>query len=85
MNRDKSITDKDYYHFRTRATGQLWMGPIKAQGYNNRVLEVTLNEIEFKNSKEANGFMDYQRRKYANTPQLCRDKRLKYISRQDEF
>ncbi len=85
MNRDKSVTDKDFYHFKTRATGQLWMGPLQAQGYDNRVLEITLNEIEFRNSKEANRFLDTSRRKYATTPQLCRDKRLKYISRGDEF
>jgi hypothetical protein len=85
MNRDKSVVDKDLYHFRTRATGQLYMGPIQAQGYDNRVLEFTLNEMEFKNSKEAAGFLDTRRRKYANTGQLCRDKQLKYISRGDEF
>lgn len=85
MNKDRTAVDKDYYHFRTRATGQLYMGPIQAQGYNNRVMEVTLNEMEFKNSKEADGFMDHQRRKYASTSQLSRDKALKYISRGDEF
>ena len=85
MNRDKTAVDKDAYHFRTRATGQLFVGPLKGQGYNNRVLEVTLNEMEFKNSTSADRFLDQRRRKYANTDQLCQDKHLKYISRQDEF
>jgi hypothetical protein len=84
MNKDSSLADKDFHHFRTRATGQLWVGPIQAQGYNNRVLEVTLNEIEFRNSKDADHFMDHQRRKYASTSQLSRDKRMKYISRGDD-
>ena len=85
MNKDRSFVDRDLYHFRTRATGQLVMGPIQGVGYNNRVLKVTLNEMEFKNSKETDRFMDHQRRKYASTSQLSNDKHLKYISRADEF
>jgi hypothetical protein len=85
MNKDRTAVDKDFYHFRTRATGQLYIGPMQAQGYDNRVMEVTLNEMEFKNSKEANKFLDQQRRKYASTSQLSRDKALKYISRGDDL
>lgn len=85
MNKDKAYVNKQYGHFRTRAVGQLWMGPLQQTGYDNRVLELTLNEMEFRNSREVDRFLDYKRRKFATNRQLCRGKKLQYVSQGDEF
>lgn len=71
-------------HHKTRAFGQLWMGPLQATGADNRVLEVSINEMQFKNSVEAKRYMDLQRKKYANPRQLCNGRRMKMISQGDD-
>ena len=71
-------------HFRTRAAGQLWMGPLAAVGYQNRVLQLTANDLDFKNSLEAQRFMEYQRKKFASPRRLCDSRRLKMISSDDD-
>ena len=48
-------------HFKTRAVGQLLMGPIQRDGYDNRVMKLTVNELEFENSVEAERYLDSQR------------------------
>lgn len=78
--------DHDYQssrHFKTRAAGQLYMGPLAGEGYDNRVLQVTLNEMDFKNSVDAERFIEKQRQKYATQNTLCRGRRLKTISKGD--
>lgn len=72
-------------HFKTRAVGQLWLGPLQDKGYDNRVMSVTFNEMEFKNSQEAERYMDVKKRKYASTGQLVNHHNLKFISRRDEY
>jgi hypothetical protein len=83
MSYDPDFEYKDNKHFRTRATGQLWMGPMKQIGYDNRVIQVIANELEFDNSVEARRFMDYQRKKYVSPTKLCQSRKLKMISRND--
>jgi hypothetical protein len=70
---------------RTRATGQIILGPLQAVGYDNRVLSVTLNEMEFKNSTEAQRFTDRQRRKYAGAAASSKMNRLRYVGRGDDY
>ena len=76
---------KNARHFKSRAVGQLWIGPLADKGYDNRVATVTYNEMEFKNSVEAERYMDVKRRKYASTNQLTNNHSLKFISREDDF
>lgn len=79
--------DRDFHadrHFKTRAVGQLFMGPLEADGYDNRVLQVTLNEMDFNNSVDASRFIETQRQKYANQLTKCRSRRLKVISKDDD-
>lgn len=71
-------------HFRRRAVGQLWMGPIQKCGYDNRVLELTVNDLEFKTSNEASKYMDQLRRKYSSSYGLSRARKLKMVSSGDE-
>jgi hypothetical protein len=77
---DPYYNDKNVKHHRTRAVGQLWIGPLQAKGYNNRVMEVTMSDVEFKNSNEAQRFIDSMRRKYANKAGLCKQRRIKLAS-----
>lgn len=72
-------------HFKSRAIGQLWVGPIADKGYDNRVMSVTYNDMEFKNSVEAERYMDVKRRKYASTEQLTNNHSIKFVSRDDEW
>jgi hypothetical protein len=65
-------------HFKTGATGRLYVG--EGKGYDNRVLELTVNELQFPNSLSTDRFMDTQRRKYANTNDLKRQRRMKLQS-----
>lgn len=82
---DRLFENKDSRHFRTRAVGQLWLGPLADKGYDNRVLRLTYNEMEFKNSVEANKYMNSVRRKYASPRELIGGNRMRYISRGDEY
>lgn len=78
--------DQDYEfdkHFRTRATGQLYLGPLGGDGYDNRVLQITTNELEFGNSKEAARFLERQRERYENRSDKSQKRKLKMISRLD--
>lgn len=84
MSFDSRLDEKNTRHFRTRAVGQLYLGPIQAEGYDNRVMQLTLSEMEFKSSTAADRFLDHQRRKYSTTGQLCRSNRLRHISRGDD-
>jgi len=80
--------DIDYLnnrHFKTRAVGQLWKGPLQDKGYDNRVMSLTFHEMEFKNSMEAQRYMDVKKRKYASTGQLTNNHSLKFVSRSDDF
>jgi hypothetical protein len=79
------MADPDYdfksgKQYKTRAVGQLYMGPLKAVGYDNRVLELTLQEVEFKNSIDAERFIDSQRRKLGNKRDLMKQRRMKLRS-----
>lgn len=72
-------------HFRSRAIGRLYMGPMQQVGYDNRVLELTINDMEFKSSNEADRFMDHIRKKYSSPYGLARSRRLKMISQGDDI
>jgi hypothetical protein len=77
---DDTYNDTGCRHFQKRAVGQLVLGPIKAKGYDNRVLQLTVNEVDFKSSAEANRFADHMRRKYDNKAGLCKARRMKLLS-----
>lgn len=79
-----SFSDNNLHHTRTRATGQIWVGPLQAVGYDNRVMSVTFSEIEFKNSTAADRFVESQRRKFASKQKLNNMNRLRYLSRADD-
>lgn len=81
------IMDDDYKfdrHFKTRATGQLFMGPLMASGYDNRVLEMTVNELEFQNSTEAQKYLENQKKRYVKRNQACNSRKMKMISQYDD-
>jgi hypothetical protein len=67
-------------HHKTRAVGQLWMGPLNAKGYDNRVMELTVHETEFRNSVDAERFMERQRRRLAGKNGLMKQRRMKLQS-----
>ena len=71
---------KEGRHHKTRAVGQLWMGPLQAKGYDNRVLELSIQEIEFKNSMDAERFIERQKRRLAGKDALMRQRRMKLQS-----
>ena len=81
---DPNFEYKQNQHTQTRAVGQFFMGPIQRDGYDNRVLELTANEVEFKTSEEAKKFMNYQTRRFAPARQLCNSRRMKMISSDDQ-
>lgn len=80
------MADNDYYagkQFRTRAVGKLYAA-YGNKGLNNHVLEMTTRDIEFKNSVEAQKYLDAIGRKYQpKKGQMCA-RRLKMISRGDD-
>lgn len=70
-------------HYRTRAIGHLVVGPIQAKGYNNKVMMLTRQDVDFKNAETADRFMEYHRRRYAPIQTLKNARSLKMISRGD--
>lgn len=67
-------------HFRTRAVGQIFIGPMKAVGYDNRVQQLTVQDIEFQNGPDAQKFMERQRRRMTNKSGQMRQRRMKLQS-----
>lgn len=84
MSYEPDFEYKYNHQFRSRAVGQIYMGPLKKVGYNNKVLKITANELTFDSSLDANRFMDYQRKKEMNDHQQCNSRRLKLISMYDD-
>jgi hypothetical protein len=78
-----SFSDSNLRHTRTRATGQIWVGPMRELGYDKQVMSITLSDIEFKNSDDADRFVDAQRRKFATGQKLKSMNRLRYLGRSD--
>ena len=79
-----SFDDMAGRHFKTRAVGQIYSGPLRAVGYDNKVMKVTFQEMEFKNSVESQRYMDQIRKKYAGRKQLMNSRRMKHISKDDD-
>ena len=79
------LYNSDMKHFRTRARGTLFVGPLQQKGYDNKVQRVTFHELEFKNSVEAEKFMDVRTKKYASKNQLSAVKSMAFVSRDDEY
>jgi hypothetical protein len=77
---DPNYDYKSGKHFKTRAVGQLYVGPLAAVGYDNRVMSLTATEIEFKNSVAAERFLDTQRRQIADKNGLIKQRRMKLQS-----
>lgn len=75
---------QELIQFKTRATGSLFMGPMRRDGYDNKVLKLTVDEMEFKNSKDAQRFLDYQRKKYQSYGSAMNSRKLKVISQNDD-
>lgn len=67
-------------HHKTRAVGQLVMGPLQREGVRAKVMTLQVNEVDFQNSADAERFIDHQKRKYANKQQLIKGRRLKLAS-----
>ena len=81
--------DNDYElkhnnHFRTRAVGNLYLGPMQRDGYDNRVIQLTTTTIDFSSVGDADRFMDRMRKKYAGSDALSRARLLKTISKDDD-
>lgn len=83
MSYDPDYEYKNAKHFRTRAVGQLVM-PIQRDGYDNRVLELTANELEFKNSVAADRYLYLMKKKFMDGNQFCRAKKMKFLSKYDD-
>lgn len=79
-----SFSDRNVDHFRTRAAGQLWLGPTQEVGHENVVTYVAVSDIEFKNSVAADRFLDHQRRKYASQGQLKKGNKMRFIGRGED-
>lgn len=84
MNFDPNYETRHNKHFKTRATGVLFMGPIQQKGYDNKVLQLTANEMEFEKSEDAQKFIERQRKKFSNIGQMSNNRKLKMISRNDD-
>ena len=84
MYYDPDFEYKNNKHFSTRASGQVWLGPLQQKGYDNRVMQITVNDLAFDNSVEAQRFMDLMRKKYASPGKLCKSRSMKMISRYDD-
>jgi len=84
MPYDPDFEFKNNRHFSTRATGQIFIGPLGRDGYINNVIQITANELKFDNSVEARRFMDLQRKKFATTDQQIKARNMKFISRGDD-
>jgi len=65
-------------HFKTRSVGRLYTG--EGSGYDNRVMQLTVHELEFPSSMAAERFLDSQRKKYTNKNGLMRQRRMKLQS-----
>jgi hypothetical protein len=64
-------------HHKTRAVGQLWIGPLQSKRFDNRVIGMSLQEVEFKNSNEAERFIERQRKRLADKDALMGQRRMK--------
>jgi hypothetical protein len=74
---DPNYDYKSGKHHKARATGQLYIGPLQRDGYDNRVKELTRQEIPFQSSVSAERFITYHTRKPANKNQLIKQRRMK--------
>lgn len=81
---DPDYEYKQTQHFKTRATGVLFLGPLQQKGYDNRVIKLTANEMEFTNSEDAQKFMEYNRKKYSDNNEIFQRRRMKMISKDDD-
>lgn len=82
MNRhdDQTRDYKEGRQYKTRAVGQLYMGPIQAVGYDNKVLQTTVVEMEFADSKSAERYMDATRLKMTDKTGLIKQNRMRFRS-----
>jgi len=77
--------DRNCRHFQTRAAGQLQKGPLQAVGYDgSHIFGVTINEIDFNNSMEAQKYLDSRKSKFMDKNQLCKMRRAKLYSTQSD-
>jgi hypothetical protein len=77
---DPNYDYKSGKHYKTRAVGQLDIGPLQRDGYDNRVLELTVQEIPFSNSVDADRFIQRQKRIQASKSQLMNQRKMKTMS-----
>lgn len=66
-------------HRKTRAVGQLFIRR-PGTGYDNRVMQATIQEVEFENSKDADRYMEHLAKKLPNRNALIGSRRLKLAS-----
>ncbi len=85
MSRLPDDVDTEYgKHVKIRATGQITVRPATKNGYDNKVLQLTANELEFQSSSEANRFINRQKPNYGSPNALSGMRRLKVISQNDD-
>jgi hypothetical protein len=76
------MSDYDYKqskHNKVRAVGKLYI-QRPGTGYDNRVMEATVQEMEFNNSKEAEKYMNHMRKKILDRRGLINQRRMKLAS-----
>ena len=79
------VNDKNLYHFKTRSFGELYQQPLQAGKDVSAVTRKTYQEMAFPNSMESERFMRSVQPRYANNNQLSSMKKLKFVSKNDEF
>jgi hypothetical protein len=77
---DNNFDYKEGAHHKSRAVGQLVVGPLQREGVRAKVITMQVNEVDFQNSADAERFIDHQKRKQANRAQLIKGRRLKLAS-----
>lgn len=77
---DPNYDYKGGRHHKVRAVGRLYVGPIQAVGYDNRVIELSINDVEFKNSVDAERFIARQVKKPTSKNGLMRQRKMKLQS-----
>jgi hypothetical protein len=77
MNYLDSVNEGGLRHYANRSVGQAF---IRMPKDSRHVMNITMNDMQFKSSEEAQQFLRYMNTKYSNQGELCGARRLKLAS-----
>lgn len=80
---NEAFNDFNRRHFHTRAVGQMWLQPSQ-KGYENKVLQLTAQELDFKDSVGARDYMERMRKKHAPLQVQSKMRRMRQIRDSDD-